>query len=98
MQLFEKCMDFVPGILKSLWSLILGGVFKVNIIPKIVMPGHKKPSGSFARSKNSGFLKVSRSPTPWRPLVKCLNNCFCIKNRFEPFSRGLQGVGDLLAL
>ena len=42
------------------------------------------------------FIKKRRSPTPWRPLLKCLKNCFCIKNRFEPFSRGLQGVGDLL--
>ena len=43
--------------------------------------------------KNSVFYKVRRSPTPWRPLLKCLKNCFCIKNRFEPFSRGLKGVG-----
>ena len=70
----------------------------VNIIPKFFMSVHEKPSGPFARSKNSGFLKVRRSLTPWRPLVKCSNNCFCTKNRFEPLSRGLQGVGDLLAL
>ena len=42
------------------------------------------------------FYTVSRSQTPLLPLLKCLKNCFCIKNRFEPFSRGLQGVGDLL--
>ena len=42
------------------------------------------------------FIKKRRSPTPWRPQLKCLKNCFCIKNRFEPFSRGLPGVGNLL--
>ena len=32
----------------------------------------------------------------WR--VECLQICFCIKNRFVPFSRGLQGDGYLLPL
>ena len=48
--------------------------------------------------KNSVFSKERRSTTPWRPLLKCLKNCFGIRNRFEPFSRGLQGVGDLFSL
>ena len=48
--------------------------------------------------KHYVFYKGRRYPTPWRPLLKGLKFCFCTKNRFEPFSRGLQGVGDLLSL
>ena len=41
--------------------------------------------------------KWSDQPLGGLPLPKGLNNCICIKNRFEPFRRGLQEVGDLLA-
>ena len=34
---------------------------------------------------------MRRDLHPWRPLLKGLKNCFCIKNIFKPFSRGLQG-------
>ena len=46
--------------------------------------------------KNVYFIKKRRSPTPWRPLLKDSNLFFMQKTIFKHFSRGLQGVGDLL--
>ena len=38
------------------------------------------------------IIKKRRSPTPWRTEVLNLVSCLCIKNRFDPFSWGLQGA------
>ena len=42
------------------------------------------------------FIKKRRFPTPGRPLLKGSNLFLMQKPFFKPFSRGLQGVGDLL--
>ena len=42
------------------------------------------------------FYKARRSPTPWRPLLKGSNLFLMQKQLFKHFTRGLQGVGDLL--
>ena len=46
--------------------------------------------------KKAYFIKKRRSPTPWRPLLKGSNIFLMQKQFFKHFSRGLQGVGDLL--
>ena len=45
---------------------------------------------------NSLFYKEKKVPNPLEASTEVLKNCFCIKNGFEPFSRGLPGVGNLL--
>ena len=42
------------------------------------------------------FIKKRRFPTSWRPLLKGSNLFLMQKQFFKHFSRGLQGVGDLL--
>ena len=70
----------------------------MQIMPKILIPGHEQHSRPFRGSKTSVFYKVRSALHPWSPLVRGLKNCFSIKNTFETISRGLQGWRALLTL